>query len=346
MNDDEKAAPKPVPVGTAAAGWRVIYFLRKDPWVREEPVAAFHMDNPYLAYPMVREAGQRFIQKVDTEDDYALAAPGEPAEAFIEEAKESARQHRAWLAVTREKRKEERETQKRAWEYRRQMEEYEATGRSIPADHPARPLLEGRSLLSRAREEDAPSYALAWFLAWHAAFSTDGEVARSKFEDRFGSFLTAYELPRPDSATLLRLMQRVKHIETFKYKGKVDGWKGLCLRDDAAEEARPLDPDTPEARSVAAAVFRAHCIAKAQSWQTWGVPQSGMLTAFRVWCIGYRLQPWPAREILPHVRPWAQLSKTPDARTGERQFEGVVVSLPKPGERTLRPGRGRGRRAE
>lgn len=46
-----------------------------------------------------------------------------------------------------------------------------------------------------------------------------------------------------------------------------------------------------EVRSRAAAVFHAHCVAKAQARRKWGVPQSAVLTAFRIWCIGYRLRP-------------------------------------------------------
>ncbi len=343
MSDDD-TNPKPMAIGVAGPGWRVVYLLRKPPWVREEPIAAFQMEGAFFAYPMVRPEGHGFIQRVDKDEDYEIAAPGQPAEAFVEEAKLSARQHRAWLVATREKRKEEREARQAVWEDRRKAEQYEATGRPFPADHPAAPLLEEGRFASRVTDDEAARIGLAWFLAEHTSFSADAEVARDAFEKRLGSFLDLYEIKRPDAAMLPRLMQRVKRIETFKYRGKVDGWRGLSLRDDGPEEARPLDPDDPEARSVAATVFRAHCMAKAEEWQTLGVPQSSMLAAFRVWCIGFRLKPWLPRDVYSHLMPWARLPRTADSRTGERHFEGVVVQLPKPGQSVLRPGQGRGRR--
>lgn len=130
----------------------------------------------------------------------------------------------------------------------------------------------------------------------------------------------------------------------------VAGWappSGLAIAGGAQPEAtseaafRPLEPDNVDTRSVAAMVFRAHCVAKAAEWQTGGVPQSSMLAVFRAWCVGYRLKPWAPRDLYSYLQPWARLPRAADPRTGERNFEGVTVQIAKPGERVLRPGRGR-----
>lgn len=335
MSDQpEKPAPVAAP---AAAGWRVVYFLRKPPWVREEPIATFVMDGEHLAFPMVRGKHRTFVVRVDKDEEHVIAAPGEPAEAFVEEAKESARQHRAWLDSTREERKREREIEKLVAEMKRRAEEFEATGRTIPPDHPARGVHDGGSLILRLSSDDhATPLALTWFLVEHCEFAPTLEVVRSAFEQRFGAFLDAYQLPRPDSAALLRHMHRVEKIESFRAKGKVDGWRGFGFVKSPPREAYLPETDEYDAEAAISRVFIAHCVRKAHDWQKDGVPQHRMVSMFRAWCIGYRVKPLGPRELARLLSPNVSLGKKSGAE-GERVYEGVQVRPPKPGDRVLRP---------
>lgn len=163
---DQPTTPLPAALG-ALPGWRVVHFLRKPPWVREEPIAAFLVDGDGLGHPMVRDKYRSFVVPLNTKDEFVIAAPGEPAETFVEDARQRAREHRQWLRETREKRKTEREIQQLRWELYRRARDFEASGRVVPRGHPAEALFSAFSLLHRGTEEAASRIALAWFLVEH-----------------------------------------------------------------------------------------------------------------------------------------------------------------------------------
>lgn len=288
MSSDDAVAP-------AADGWRVIYFLRKAPWVREEPVGAFRVGE-HFATPMVREnLGTVLVDVDEKRTPYALAAPGEPATAFVEQAREHDREHRKWLAATRETRAQEKRIEKLRWDFRRECAEFEKSGRAIAGEHPARKVFDGFGLL-RHLEKEAPIVGLAWFLAEHCAVGEGHEVALSAFRERLTAFLGAYDLPVPDAGTLSRAMSRTD-LEPLKYKGKNDGWTGLSIRSDEPEEAcLPAEgTDAFHFRNVASSVFLAHCVRRSDHGGH--TTQTEMLLAFRAWCIRYRIRPWAPREL-------------------------------------------------
>ncbi len=330
----------PAAVTPAPSGWRVVYFLRKVPWVREEPIAAFCIEDGDLGYPMVLDRYRSFVVKVDEKSEYAIAAPGEAAERFVDEAKESARQHRAWLRATRDKRKQEREAEQVLREFAARKAAFEASGRQIPSGHPARSVLGRLSWGLRRDEDDAAAVGLVWFLVDHCEFASGEEVVRTAFEKRLGEFLGAYDLEMPAPALIAKLMGKVKGVEPVRSKGKIDGWTGLKFRRTPPAEACVPDPDDYNHREAAAGVFIAHCIRRNLGGAGPGASPHRMLVVYRAWCIGYRLRPWSFKELARALRPWVSQARKKNA-DGERPFEGVYLQLPEPGQRVLgRPARG------
>jgi hypothetical protein len=330
----EKAEDDTRAVAVAGLGWRVVYLLRKAPWVREVPVAAFAMENDLIAYPMVLDTYRTCVVRVRESAEYAIAAPGEPAAQFVDEAKERARAHRKWLRDTREQRMEEKRLQELVREMRRQQSEFEATSRLVPARHPAAALCERHRFVAWDAEQEAARLALVWFLVEHCDVRAGTEVSRAEFSRRFESFHGAYGLGGPTQAKLLAYLRQLRGVETLKYKGRVDGWSGLGLRDTVPDEAcRPTDAE-PVVETVRAAVgvFKEHCLRRAPSG-TGGVPHSRMLIGFRAWCIGYRFRPLGSRDLIQALRGPLKLGKK-DA-SGERVWEGVYLSMPQPGQRVL-----------
>ncbi len=157
-----------------------------------------------------------------------------------------------------------------------------------------------------------------------------------------GSFLAAYDLPMLKGGFLSRAM-RSAGFEPLKYRGKIDGWTGIALQESVpaeAVEARQGE-DAFRQRSVIGGVFTAHCLRKARF--EGAATQTRMLTAFRCWCIRFRLKPLSAKELARELRIQAPLSRSA-GRSGEREYEGVSVTMPRPDEFAFATERARRRR--
>lgn len=308
-------------------GWRVIYFLNRSPWVREEPVGAFRV-HEHHATPMIREKGSTSLVDVDEDrTPYALAHPGEPASAFIEQAKEHVREHKRWLKQTREKRAEEKKIQLARIKFNNDCAEFERAGREIPHNHPAHSIFPKFSWHIDIVKE-AGFVSLAWFLSQHCFVDQNQEVALDPFKERLSAFLASYELPTLGGPLLVRAMGKTG-LESLKHRGKIDGWKGIGLRDvPSDEEASPPEgTDESRYRQIASSVFAAHCIERSRFEGS--TSYSKMLLVFRCWCIRFRVQPFSARDFTQAIRLHAPLSRSAGS-SGEREFQGVVVSLPRP----------------
>jgi hypothetical protein len=319
----------------AAWGWRVIYFLHRPPWVREEPIAAFYAEE-HGAYPMVRGSFETLVVKVDRKTPYIIAAPGEPAESFVERAKEHERQHRRWLTKTREKRKEERRFQAIVREQNQRELLFERSGRTVAPGHPARGLFRHRFCISDAEFGLAASHiALAWFVAEHCVFGQEYEVSATVFRQRLVEFIDAYELPHLEPGAVTRAL-RLNGVESLKVKGKVEGWKGLALRTDPPLEAcLPAEgEDTFRFRLTASSVFASHCIQRTRGHDRGTVSQQTMLMVFRTWCIRYRLKPWTSKELARELKIYAPLTPT-RGPLADRTYQQVHVRFPTPDQSGL-----------
>lgn len=313
----------------AAEGWRVVHLLRKAPWIRAEPIAAFQTDGRDSALPLVLDPRDRTrVVKVDG-NNYRIAAPGESAAQFVDDAIEAARQHRAWLRATRDQRREEKRVEQGAWEYRRRCEEFERGGRVLSQNHPAKAIFNSTWLVfgEEAMTKAATRIGLGWFLAEHCVFRPSAEIALSVLRQRLDELLRAYDLPRFDAASLSRSM-RIEGLEPIRYRGKIDGWKGIELIDTPPDEALPADEPAWKTNGVASTVFAWHCLRREDGARD--INQATMLAAYRAWCIRFRIRPVDPKELSQLLRTNVSMTRTgPHA---DRVYQGVRVRMPEPNQ--------------